>query len=305
VGSPAGGALRIGLVGCGRLAEVAYVSAIGLADGVRLAAVADYEPARCLRIAPGLPAYDSAGSMLGAEALDAVIIATPTGAHVDEARTAAAAGLPALIEKPPARDTAGALALTRLDPQPSIGFNRRFEPGIERLRALLEASTEPRLELEFRYRPSAWGSYTAKDDPLLDVGCHMIDLCRWLARGEVLSVRAHTVNDLEALFDLDLPQARARVACRADGRYREQIVVKAAGSRRGAWKAGERAGWKKLALRRQHMLVKSLRAQLEAFARTVRGGGGEGLASAADGAAVMRAMDAVRRSAEVEKPVEP
>src|SRR5947207_8154917 len=69
--------LRLGLVGCGRLAERGYVPAAELADGVRLAAVADPVAERCERVAPGLPRFASAAELLNAHAADLVVLATP------------------------------------------------------------------------------------------------------------------------------------------------------------------------------------------------------------------------------------
>jgi predicted dehydrogenase len=49
-------------------------------------------------------------------------------------------------------------------------------------------------------------------------------------------------------------------------------------------------------LTREHPLVRSLRLQLEAYARVLRGSEPGALATAAEGAAVMRVLDAARRS---------
>src|SRR2546423_11928119 len=49
--------VRIGLVGCGRLAEFGYLPAFRRASRVALAGVADVNPHRCKQIAPEVPAY--------------------------------------------------------------------------------------------------------------------------------------------------------------------------------------------------------------------------------------------------------
>ena len=48
--------LRIGLVGCGRVAEFGYLPAFGQATAVKLAGVADVNQSRCKGIAAGVPA---------------------------------------------------------------------------------------------------------------------------------------------------------------------------------------------------------------------------------------------------------
>ncbi len=93
--------VRLGLVGCGRLAERGYLPAFRQAVGVDLVAVADANQARCMEIAPTLPAYESMRALVKAGGIDAVVIATPTRSHVADARLAAEVGLLSLVEKPP------------------------------------------------------------------------------------------------------------------------------------------------------------------------------------------------------------
>src|SRR5437867_7794714 len=144
--------IQIGLVGCGRVAELGYLPAFRRANGVKLAAVADTNPARCRDIAPGVPAYDNIHTLIREEDLDALIICTPTRFHLADARCAAKARLPALLEKPPGLDVEEANALQVLDPSPSIGFNRRFDPSIRRLKDELPRQGAIRLRLELHYR---------------------------------------------------------------------------------------------------------------------------------------------------------
>ena len=112
--------LRFGLVGCGRLAERGYVEAIGRARGSELTALADPEQARCRRLDAGVPVYRDVAELAADGVADAVIVATPRATHLDCARSAGAAGLPALVEKPPAADTSEAELLAELRPQPAF-----------------------------------------------------------------------------------------------------------------------------------------------------------------------------------------
>src|SRR5207248_3840374 len=174
--------LRIGLVGCGRIAERGWVPALERSAAARLAAVADLDPARCVAVAPGVPAYEDAEALVSAGGIDAVVVATPVGAHLADAR--AAAGLPALVEKPPARDAAEARLLAGLDPPPRIGFNRRFDPALRRPEGRLD------LRLVLHYRRASWRPLQVRDEALLDLGPHAVDLARWLARSPVRRGRA-------------------------------------------------------------------------------------------------------------------
>lgn len=295
--------LRIGLVGCGRLAEVGYVPALQAAGGVGLAGLAEPDPVRRARVtalAGGAPAFPDAAALLAAIPVDGLVLATPASAHLADARIAAAAGIPVLVEKPPAPDRHQAAELAALTPTPWIGFNRRFHRGIAALRAATPAGEEREMFLELGYRRRGWGAHTVTDDALLDLGPHLIDLTRWLSRAEVTKVQRATVAAERAEFDLALGWARARIRCATNRPFRERVEVRhwrgaALVHHHGGLLAAVRG---RLAVRPgPHPLVASLTAQLEAFARAVRGAPEPILGRAADGLAVMTAIDAVRACA--------
>ncbi len=305
------GPVRLGLVGAGRLAEAGYVPAAAAAAGVTLVAVADPDPRRRARVAAlagGVPAHPDCAALLAAADVDALVLATPAAAHLADARAAAAAGIPVLVEKPPAPDRDGAAALAALAPPPSVAFNRRFDPAVAALRAAVPRGAEVGLRLEIGYRRGGWGAHTVTDDALLDLGPHLVDLARWLTGEEVTDVRRVTVTPQRAGFDLVLGPARARVRCATDRVHRERVAVR----RRDGTPVGQhRVGGPVAAVlgrlpgagRRPHPLVASLTAELVAFARTVRGTPDPTLGTAADGVAAMAVLDEVRARA-VPRPVE-
>ena len=108
--------MRVGLVGCGRIAERGYVPAFSRADGVELAAVVDLQSERCRTVAPGVAAFADVGELVASGEVDAVVVATPVGAHVEVALEAAEAGLATLVEKPPARSASEVMHLLELEP---------------------------------------------------------------------------------------------------------------------------------------------------------------------------------------------
>jgi predicted dehydrogenase len=293
--------VRIGLVGCGRLAERGYVPAAQAARGVRLAAVADPVAGRRTAAAPGVPGFEGAAELVAAVAVDGLVVATPVGSHLPVARLAAAAGLPSLVEKPPAADAAGARELARLAPAPRFAFDRRFRPEVEALRARLPAEGALELRLELRYRRRTWDAYEEQGDALLDLGPHLVDLARFLAGAEPVRVRAGLEAEA-AQLELDLGErGRALLRCSCASPYGELVEARAGGrlvgrSRRGGLVRGvlERAG----GVRPGARLVPALTRQLEAFAAAVRGEPAPALATAADAVAVMETLDAARASAE-------
>ncbi|MDN5750344.1 MAG: Gfo/Idh/MocA family oxidoreductase [Pseudonocardia sp.] len=292
--------VRIGLVGAGRLAEVGYLPASAAARGVRLVAVAEPEPARRARVAglAGIPGFADATALLAAGGVDALVLATPATAHLADARAAVAAGVPVLVEKPPAPDRDGAAALAGLAPAPWIAFNRRFDPANARLRAATPTGAEVAVILEIGYRRRGWGAHAVADDALLDLGPHLVDLARWITRAEVTEVRRATVSPERAEFDLVSGGARARVRCATDRPHHERVEVRHRGgalvgrSVRGGLLAAVRGRLRPD--RGPHPLVASLTAQLEAFGCAARGDREDVLGRADDGVAVMAVLDAVR-----------
>jgi predicted dehydrogenase len=297
-----GDGLRVGLVGAGRLGEEGYVPALAAAAAVRLAAVAEPDPVRRDRVAAaaGVPGFGSAEALLAAGGVDALVLATPAAAHLADARLAASAGLPVLVEKPPAADLAGAVELAELQPTPWVGFNRRFDDGVASLRAAVPQRAEVGVVLEISYRRGGWGAHTVRDDALTDLGPHLVDMARWLAGADVTEVRRAVVSHERAEFDLVLGAARARIRCATDRPHHERIEVRhRTGGLVGRLVRGGliNAVRGRLGPRGPHPLVASLTAQLEAFARAARGDADPTLGKAEDGVAVMAVLEAVRTAA--------
>jgi predicted dehydrogenase len=291
---------RIGLVGCGRLAERGYIAAAGRAEGVRLVALADPVRPRRERLSHALPTFDRAEALVAACDVDGLVLATPAAAHLHDAQVAAAAGLRTLIEKPPAADSAEAASLARLDPAPVIGFNRRFEPAWERLGGALRGDGPLDLRLEHRGRRRAWSPYVVDDDALLTLGPHLLDLVRWLTGGPIRAVRAREIRQSTAVLQLELEGGRATLECRLDRPHRERVEARGPGGKvilRRVAGGLVRYSLARLRPADQSPLVTSLTRQLEAFARAARGTEDRRLGTAVDGLAVMAAIDAARRSA--------
>jgi myo-inositol 2-dehydrogenase/D-chiro-inositol 1-dehydrogenase len=264
-----------------------------------LAAVADIERTRCATLAPGVPAFESARALVAAGGVDGVVIATPSRAHLPDARAVAEAGLPVLVEKPPGLDVVEAASLAALRPMPRVGFNRRFEPDLARLREMCDG---PGLDLflTLQYRRRAWGPYDMRDDALLDLAPHLVDLARWLIGDEAVRVRARTLGRQRAVFEIEFGRHRATVECASNRVFAERVEVSDAQRRLVAqYRVGglARAIVDRLRPRTETPLITTLARQLEAFGRAIRGENEAPLATAADGLAAMCVLDAVRRSA--------
>lgn len=289
--------VRVGLVGCGRLAERGYLPAIARTPAISLVAVVDRDPDRCAALAAGVRAFASTEDMLAAADVELVVLAHAAAAHVTDAQLAAAAGVVALVEKPPARTAAEATSLSLLEPPAWIALNRRFEPAVEGLRTRLKADPPATLELEMSILPEAWGAVDGSEDVLLDLGPHLVDLALWLA-GPARAVRVLVLDEGEAAFELDHGRTRSTVRVSHRRAWRERVAARNAGG--GMIARLDRGGLvgratSALRLRGESPLVASLAAQLEAAAAAVRGAAADArLATAAEGLAVMEVLDAVR-----------
>lgn len=296
--------MRLGLAGCGRIAELGYVPAALATPGVEIVAFTDPDRERLARCRAAwardggeAEAFDDVAALLDRAAIDLLVVAAPAAAHLPVAEAAASAGVRSLVEKPPAADLSGARRLAALDPQPFVAFNRRFLQGTE-LRDAIPPAGWLELDLELCFRREGWGAHQVRDEALLDAGIHLIDLACHLSGAAPIAVRQAAVEPEKASLELELSRGRAKISCATDRPHRERVEVRdRAGKLLGssAW-GGVRtrlAG----ALGKPSPLLLSLRRQLEAAQEA----GGkpdapEALATARDGATAMAVVEAARRS---------
>ena len=292
--------VRVGLAGCGRLAERGYVPALAACPAAELVAVTDVELARCAAVAPGVPAFASVGALLREAEVDLVIVATPVRTHLEIATAAAGHGCRTLVEKPPASDASGAWELAALEPVPWVGFNRRFDPSIAGLREQARSTSGLELRLEMAILPDAWDARERCDSPLLDLGPHLVDLALWLGGRHALAVRSLASDGGAVRFELQLDDARAVIAVSHARAWYERLEVWSGSRRLGGIQRGGtwRRALGRLSGSRQSPLVASLTAQLGAASAAVRGEPvDDRLAPAAAGATVMEVLDAVAAGA--------
>ena len=109
--------MRLGIVGCGLIAETGHAPALRAFPGIEVAAVADPFERRGRIVAEALTAeagpvvYRDHRRMLEREDLDAVLLATPPVLHREQALDAFAAGCRVVCEKPLATTLADADAI--------------------------------------------------------------------------------------------------------------------------------------------------------------------------------------------------
>ena len=180
--------VRIGVVGCGMVAQAMHLQHLAhLRDRFELSAIA--EPSRTVRDAIAaryaVPrAYDDAGALLDAGALDAILVAAPAATHADVVLAALDAGLHVFVEKPlcitlkdadrivEARDRAGKVV--------QVGYMKRFDPAFERMLAELPDSADGLRYVRVMCHDPEWVPFFAADDIVrgADVPAVVIDATR-------------------------------------------------------------------------------------------------------------------------------
>jgi predicted dehydrogenase len=162
--------LRIGLLGCGPIAQAAHLDAIRKARNADLYAICDIADdltSRLAAIYQPEAVYNQFAAMLADPAVEAVVIAVADQFHVPLCRQTLAAGKHVLIEKPlgvtveECEDLRELVARSGLVFQ--VGNNRRFEPGMTEARRFIRQEIGDLLTLDAWYFDSVY-RYTMQDN---------------------------------------------------------------------------------------------------------------------------------------------
>jgi predicted dehydrogenase len=221
--------LRVGVLGCGPIAQIAHFDACRKARNAELYAICDLAPDLLAKMSaehePKVT-YSKFEEMLADPQLEAVIIGVADQFHVPLARQAVAAGKHVLVEKPLGVNIEECEAL-RSELQTSklvfqIGHNRRFDPGVAFARRFIQEEMGRIMALKAWYYDSTF-RYTMTDNLqaivrssaqarrpegnpkadkrryfVLGHGSHLVDTARYLG-GEINAVRARVREDFDAL----------------------------------------------------------------------------------------------------------
>lgn len=189
--------LRVGLIGAGWIA-CEHLAVLTRREDARVVAVCDLDEVRARRAAgpAGARVYRDWEDLLDGEALDAVWICTPPGAHRPPAVAALERGMPVFLEKPVARalDDAAAIvgAAGRNGAVCAVGYQWHGLDVLDDVRAALTGQTVGLLVGRSigPARPRRWFLDRAQGGGnLLERASHHIDLQRAVA-GEVADVQA-------------------------------------------------------------------------------------------------------------------
>ena len=145
--------------------------------------------------------------MLDNPDINTVAIVTRHNSHASFVASALDAGKHVFVEKP--------LAVNRKDlelvqeayerkgenvPMLMVGFNRRFSPQIQKMKSLLEPISEPKSFIMTMNAGAIPGDHWTQDievggGRIIGEACHFIDLMRFLAGSEIISVQARRMGE--------------------------------------------------------------------------------------------------------------
>jgi myo-inositol 2-dehydrogenase / D-chiro-inositol 1-dehydrogenase len=206
--------LRVGVIGTGRIGRMHAELLRYRLPALALGGVhdADADTAREVGATLGAPVYDGAEELIGSRAVDAVAICASARSHVDLIVATARAGKPIFCEKPLS------LELTEIDRALAeveqagvllqVGFNRRFDPGHQAVRAAVATGEIGDVELvRISSRDPAPPplEYTRGSGGLfLDTTIHDFDMARYVTGSEVVEIFARgTVRIDQAVCEFD------------------------------------------------------------------------------------------------------
>lgn len=218
--------LRVGIVGCGRIAP-SHGEALTkmLSDQADLVAVCDIIPERAATFADrfGVQSfYTDYQEMLQRPDIDIIIICTPSGGHAEQGIMAAKAGKHVVVEKPMALSLRDADQLIKAcdDAGVTLGVvhQNRFNKAIKLVRSAIDqgrfgALTHLNAAIRW-YRDQAYydaapwrGTWAQDGGVLMNQSIHNIDLLQWMAGAPPIEIYAYTATRMHKIEAEDVAVA--------------------------------------------------------------------------------------------------
>jgi predicted dehydrogenase len=188
---------RIAVAGLGRIGRVHADNLATRVSSAELAWVVDQDEALARELGDlhGVAWSGSVDEPLADPALDGLVVAAPSALHAELVKAAAAAGRHVFCEKPLGLDAdscaEAVAACEAADVALQVGFQRRFDPDWQALKAALDAGEIGLLAVFLcsHRNPSPPPEGTRLGDAFADMATHDLDSARWLG-GEVREVYA-------------------------------------------------------------------------------------------------------------------
>lgn len=138
--------------------------------------------------------------------INTIVIVTRHGSHSQLVKSALDAQKHVFVEKPLALDTEQLAKVVHAYKSNDgrsllmVGFNRRFSPQVQKMKVLLESVKEPKSFIMTMNAGAIPADHWTQDNEvgggrIIGEACHFIDLMRFLAGSEIVSVQARRMGD--------------------------------------------------------------------------------------------------------------
>ncbi|EGA69203.1 putative zinc-binding dehydrogenase [Vibrio sinaloensis DSM 21326] len=170
-------------------------------------------------------------AMISDSEINTVAIVTRHNSHASFVSEALSAGKNVFVEKPLAvtleelaevEATYYSKASTASAPKLMVGFNRRFSPQVQKMKELLSSVKEPKSFMMTMNAGSIPADHWTQDNEvgggrIIGEACHFIDLMRYLADSEIVSVQCRRMGDVDGV---DITEDKAAIILGfADGSF--------------------------------------------------------------------------------------
>ena len=190
--------LRIGIIGCGGIANGKHMPSLKAVDRADMVAFCDLVEERAVKAAkeygtPDAKVYTDYKELLKDETIDVVHVCTPNRSHADITIDALHAGKHVMCEKPMAKTAADArrmvAAAKETGKKLTIGYQHRHKPASQYVKSCIERGDlgdiyyAKAFAIRRRGTPN-WGvflnEYEQGGGPLIDIGTHALDVTLYL-----------------------------------------------------------------------------------------------------------------------------
>ena len=190
--------VRIGIIGCGGIANGKHMPSLSALKNVQMVAFCDLIEERAQKAAKqygveGAKVYTDYHELLKDETIEVVHVLTPNRSHADISIDALNAGKHVMCEKPMAKSAADARRMVEAakasGKKLTIGYQHRHKPGSNYLKSVIERGDlgeiyyAKALAVRRRGTPT-WGvflnEYEQGGGPLIDIGTHSLDVTLYL-----------------------------------------------------------------------------------------------------------------------------
>ena len=189
--------LKLGIIGCGGIANGKHLPSLKAIDRADIVAFCDLIPERAEKAAKeygveGAKVYTDYRELLKDESIDVVYVLTPNRSHADISIDALHAGKHVMCEKPMAKCAADARRMVEAAKETgkklTIGYQHRQKAESQYVKACIDRGDLGEIyyakayAIRRRGTPN-WGvflnEYEQGGGPLIDIGTHALDLTLW------------------------------------------------------------------------------------------------------------------------------